>query len=71
MVKLYKLGCKEYTTLEFDTVDEAEKFLTSVYDYVFNPVKYSDDIVYQCKTTAISQYKVCDWVLESMNDKTN
>ena len=66
MVKLYKLGAKEQTTLEFDTVIQAEKFLTSVYDVVFNPVRYSEGIVYQCKTTAISQYKLCDWVLETV-----
>lgn len=64
MVKLYMLGAKEETTLEFSSVEKAEKFLTNIYDHVFNPVEYNDGTVYCCKTTAISQYKLCDWVLE-------
>ena len=64
MVKLYKLGVKEQTTLEFDSTSKAVEFLRAVYDYVHSPVRYSDGVVYQCKTTAISQYKLCDWVIE-------
>lgn len=64
MVKLYRLGSKEQTTLEFASVEKAEIFLTHAYDHVFNPVKYYNDLVYRCKVTAISQYKLFDWVLE-------
>lgn len=64
MVKLYKLGYKEQTTIEFDSTTKAVEFLRAVYDYVYSPVRYSDGVVYQCKTMAISQYKLCDWIIE-------
>ena len=71
MLTLYKVGNEKETRLNFETVSEVDMFLNGVYDSVKGAV-YSDGILYNCYTTAMSQWKKSDWILsmfDSSGDK--
>lgn len=63
--RIYKPGEEDYTTLTFQTKDGVLNFLCSVYDHVREDV-YNDGSLFRCKTTAISQYKLCEWVMKEI-----
>ena len=71
MLTLYKVGNEKETHLTFNSILEVETFLNGVYDQV-KCVQYSDGVLFNCYTTAISQWKKSDWILsmfDSSGDK--
>lgn len=70
MLTLYKVGKEKETQLNFDTILEAETFINGVYDQV-KGVQYTDGILYNCYTTAMSQWKQSDWILSKLDASGN
>ena len=71
MLTLYKVGNEKETRLTFNSMLEVETFLNGVYDQV-KGTRYSDGILFNCYTTAMSQWKKSDWILsmfDSSGDK--
>lgn len=59
---LWKHEHQKETELKFDNYQQALSFLNAVYDYIWT-TEYVDGILITCKTTAISQFKICDWMM--------